>query len=303
MKVVVTGGTGLIGSHLVDALRDRGDEAIVVSRSPDGPDTIGWEPTAPGSLELPEGTDAVVHLAGAPLFGKRWNDDYKQVLRESRVDSTRTVNQAIRDFDGEVQSLISSSAVGYYGDRGDETLTEDAEPADDFLAQLCVDWEQAAQDIQEDQNNISIARLRTGVVLAPDGGALDQMLNPFLFIKPFHWGLGGPLGDGSQFFPWIHIDDEVGIILHILDNQLEGAFNMAGPNPVRNKEFTKALGEVLNRPTIFPVPKIALRLLYGEVAKILYASQRVMPSGITENGYQFQYPDVKEALEDVLARR
>lgn len=303
MKVVITGGTGLIGSHLRQALLERDDEVVIVSRSPGGEHMIPWDPTQPGSLTLPEGTDAVVHLAGAPLFGARWSRDYKQTLRESRVQGTRTVNQAIQTFEGTVRTLVSASGIDYYGDRGDEELTEEAEPGDDFLAGVCTEWEQTAYRLRDKEPDTTVATLRTSVVLAPDGGALDQMLNPFLFVKPFHWGLGGPLGSGNQFFPWIHIEDEVGLILHILDHRLEGPFNMAAPGPIRNREFTRALGSVLNRPTLFPIPKLALRTLYGEVADILYTSQRAIPRAALKSGYEFHHPDVEVALRDILSRR
>jgi uncharacterized protein (TIGR01777 family) len=301
MHVTVTGGTGLVGTRLRERLEDRGDEVTVASRTPGGDDTIVWDPKTPGSLALSESTDAVVHLAGAPIVGKRWNEEYKKELRESRVQGTRTVVHAVRDH-GDVEHLVSASAVGYYGDRGDETLTEEAAPADGFLAEICRDWEAEARKLEGDEAlETDPALLRTGVVLDPDEGALAQMLNPFWFVKPFHWGLGGRVGDGQQWFPWIHVEDEVRAILHVLDERLGGPFNLAAPNPVRNAAFTKALGSVLGRPTKLPIPRLALKLLYGESASVLFASQRVIPERLEASGFTFEHPDVEEALADLLA--
>lgn len=299
MHVVLTGGTGLIGGALADRLTERGDEVTVVSRTP-GEDTIVWDPKTPGSLDLPDTTDAVVHLAGAPIVGQRWTEDYKREIRDSRVQGTRTVVEAIEDH-GDVEQMVSASAVGYYGDRGEEELTEDADPGDDFLAEVCRDWEAQARELEDsDALAHGPALARTGIVLDPDEGALAQMLNPFWFVKPFHWGLGGKLGSGRQWFPWIHVEDEARAILHLLDERREGPFNLAAPSPVRNAEFTDALGDALNRPTPFPVPKFALQLLYGDAADLLYASQRVIPQRLDKSGFTFAHTDVREALRDLL---
>ncbi len=301
MHVAITGGTGLIGSHVTQALRDRGDEVTIVSRSPDGEDTLTWDPKEPGSLILPPSITHVIHLAGAPMIGQRWTDDYKQEIRESRVKGTRTVVEAINQH-GNIQHVVSASAVGYYGDRGDEALTEEAPPGDDFLANVVQDWEREACTLEgSDAVANDPALLRSGVVLHPDDGALAQMLNPFLFVKPFHWGLGGRVGDGQQFFPWVHIDDQTGAILHLLDEELSGPFNTASPGVVRNETFTDALGDALNRPTKIPVPKLALKLLYGEAATVMFDSQRVIPERLKKTGYQHRYEDIYDALNDLLA--
>jgi len=303
MKVVITGGTGLIGTKLTDTLEQRGDEVVIVSRSREGEQYIQWDPRDLNSLELPPGTDAVVHLAGAPVFGDRWTEEYKREIRESRIQGTKTVLNAVRRFDGDLKSLVCSSAVGYYGDRESTELTEQSDPGDDFLAEVCVDWEQCVWTFAEKAilgEGPSISTIRTGIVLSMEGGALQRMLNPFWIVKPFHWGLGGPLGSGEQYMPWIHIEDEIRAIIHILDNELTGPFNLTSPNPVRNKEFTKALGSVLNRPTMFPIPRFAMKLLYGEAANMLYHSQPVVPDGLKNTGFEFNYSEIQGALEDLM---
>lgn len=300
MHVVITGGTGLIGARLADTLRDRGDDVTIVSRSPGGEDTVVWDPKTPGSLTLPDDTDAVVHLAGAPLVGRRWDEDYKREIHDSRVMGTRTVRQAIRDH-GDVDHLVSASAVGYYGDRGDEPLPEDAEPGEDFMAEVCTAWEDEARELEgDDALAHDPAVIRTGVVLAREDGALPEMLNPFWFVKPFHWGMGGRIGDGQQWFPWIHIEDEVRAVLHLLDERCSGPFNLASPGVVRNAAYTDALGSVLGRPTPFPVPVFALRMMLGEVTDVLTASQRIQVDRLQETGFEYEHEDVGEALADLL---
>jgi uncharacterized protein (TIGR01777 family) len=298
MDVVVTGGTGLIGQHLIRKLEERGDSVTIVSRSETGDNYLQWEPTDPSSLELPQNTDAVIHLAGAPLFGQRWSDEFKQTIRESRVEGTRTVVNAIETSNADVQSFVCGSAVGYYGDRDDEQLTEDAAPGDGFLADVCVEWEDAARTIEDGPDP---ALIRTGIVLSMKGGALSRMLNPFPGIWPFHWGMGGPLGSGKNYMPWIHIEDEVNAIIHLMDEQLTGVYNLAAPNPVRNKKYTEALANVLNRPAFFPLPYFVMYLLYGEAAGVLYASQRAYPEALRESGFEFKYESIQPALEDLLA--
>ncbi len=299
MKVAITGGTGLVGTVLQRTLEERGDEAVVVSRSPERGD-LAWDPKDPGSLVLPEDVTHVVHLAGESLYGDRWNEEVKNEILESRVLGTTTVAQAVRDH-GEIQGFASGSAVGYYGDRGDEVLTESSGPGDDFLAQVCMAWEDAVEPVETDASlDTNVSRLRTSVVLSTREGALPLMLNPVGGVRPYHWGIGGPIGRGRAWFPWIHEEDHARAILHVLDEGLEGPVNLHAPQQVRNKAFTKALGSVLNRPTILPVPKLAIRALFGEVADVVTASQRVEPTRLEESGFTWRYPTVAEALEDLL---
>ncbi len=301
MHVAITGGTGLVGQALTQALRARGDTVTIVTRSPEADDEIGWDPGQQASLELPERTTQVVHLAGAPIVGQRWTEAYKRELLESRVEGTARVVEAVASH-GAIEHVVSGSAVGYYGDRGEQTLTEEDPPAGGFLANVCQRWEEAAIPIAKDDTlDTGLAWIRTGVVLSSQGGALAQMLNPIPLVRPFHWGLGGPVGDGEQWFPWIHIEDEVGAILHLLDEGLEGPFNLTSPGVTRNRTFTRALGLALNRPTKLPVPRIALKALYGESAQVLFDSQCVLPSRLERSGYTFQHANIQEALHDLLA--
>jgi uncharacterized protein (TIGR01777 family) len=301
MHVVITGGTGLIGTHVRDHLESRGDDVTVVSRSPGGDDTIVWDPKSPGSLDLPDETDAVVHLAGASIYGKRWTEAYKREILESRKLGTETVVRAVRDH-GEVDTLVSGSAVGYYGDRGEDEITEEDGPGDDFLAGVCQEWEDAVNPVEDDEDlGTDVVRIRTGIVLSREGGALDEMLNPFGPVKPFHWGLGGPIGSGKQWFPWVHVDDHARAVLQLLDEDVSGPFNLVGPEPARNKEFVQAIGDILGRPTKIPMPKLGLRAILGEAAEFLYISQKVRPQRLRKTGFTFEHPPIEEALEDLLA--
>ncbi|MFP4687745.1 MAG: TIGR01777 family oxidoreductase [bacterium] len=303
MKVLITGGTGLIGSHLAKKLTERGDSAVIASRNKSGEGYISWDPYDHNSLKIPAGTSAIVHLAGAPLFNKKWTADYKEELIKSRVEGTVTVLNAIRKYRGNLQSFISGSGCGYYGDRGETKINEQNDPGDNFMAKLYTEWEKVVWTYAEDTmfgTGPAVSTVRTGMVLSPEGGILKRLLNPFSFFKPFHLGLGGYVGDGSQYMPWIHIDDEVGILLHILDNNLEGPYNLTAPNPVTNRKFSKTLGKVLNRPVLLPIPRFLLKRLYGEAAKIFFTSQRVMPEAILAKKYKFKFPEIKEALEDLL---
>jgi len=298
MKVAITGGTGLVGSYLKRRLEKRGDEVLIVSRRKKGNGYINWDPMDPDSLVFPSGIQVVIHLAGAPLFGRRWTDQYMKIVRKSRIEGTRTVGEAMKRH-GEIEQFISGSAVGYYGDRGDEVLTEKSSPGEDFLADLAVDWEKESEKAGN-AAGVDPAIIRTGIVLSKKGGALSQMLNPFPFIYPYHMGLGGKLGGGQQFSPWIHIADEVGLIMHIMDGELAGPFNLVAPEETRNKDFTRALGRALSRPTPLRIPKLSMKVLFGGVGELLFYSQRVRPERTIKGSYRFKYPEIEDALEDLV---
>jgi uncharacterized protein len=281
MRVAVTGASGLIGTRLAGALRARGDEVVGIS--------LRSGPPSPAALA---GCDAVVHLAGEEV-AQRWTDKAREQIRSSRVDGTRGLVQAIAGAQPRPRVLVSASAVGYYGHRGDERLDEDAAPGDDFLAQVCVDWEREASAASE--HGVRVVSVRTGVVLSKSGGALAKML------PPFRLGVGGPVAGGRQYLPWIHIDDLVGIYLAAIDNEdWTGPANAAAPEPVTNAEFSKALGRALHRPAIAPVPAFAIRLLYGDMAEIVTEGQRAIPARALQLGYTFAHPDLDEALADAL---
>ena len=292
MRVVVTGASGTIGGALAQALHDRGDTVIGISRSPAGQAAAGgidwrsWDDLAAAIA----GSDAVVHLAGAGVADKRWSGARKREMRESRIDTARRIVAAIQAAGDKPAVFVSGSAVGIYGSRGDELLTEESASGDDFLAQLCVDWEAAAQGA-----GVRTVILRTGVVLAREGGALAKLL------LPFKLGAGGPIGRGRQQMAWIHGDDIVGLILHAIDTPgLEGALNGVAPEPVTNAVFSKALGAALRRPALMPTPPLALRLLLGERAGVLTASQRVSADRALQAGYTFRHPEIGGALRDLV---
>ena len=275
MRVAVTGASGFIGSRLVAELRDRGAEVLALPRR------------TPSDLS---GVDAVINLAGEPL-AQRWNANVKQRIRSSRVEGTKALAEAIARSDPQPRVLVSASAAGYYGDRGEEELDESSPPGDDFLASLCVDWEHAA-----DSAGVRVVKIRTGIVLDRGGGALKQML------PPFRAGLGGPIAGGRQYMPWISLEDIVGIYLTALsDDAWSGAVNGAAPTPVTNSEFTRALGRALRRPAVIPVPAFALKALYGEMASVITAGQRMVPRRALELGYEFRRAALDEALQAALA--
>ncbi len=300
MRVTVTGATGLIGRRLVRELAGRGDEVTVLSRDAAGAhrdlgvEAVGWGPStgAAPSTAL-SGRDAVVHLAGEPV-AQRWNDEVKKRIRRSREEGTARLIEGIEQADPRPSVLVSSSAVGYYGPRGDEEVTEDTPPGDDFLAEVCVAWEREARRAEE--LGLRVALIRTGVVLDKDGGALKTML------PPFKLGAGGPVAGGDQYMPWIHVDDLVGIYLAALDgSDWSGPVNATAPAPVTNRDFSKALGRALHRPAVLPVPALALRLLYGDMAEIVTEGQRALPRRAEELGYAFAHADLDEALGSALA--
>jgi uncharacterized protein (TIGR01777 family) len=276
MRVVVSGASGLIGTHLQEALRARGDEPIALPR-------FG---TAPWSVE---GADAVVNLAGASVAGKRWTPAWKAEIEESRVRSTRAVVEAIARAARKPKVLVNASAVGYYGGRDDELLEESASPGADFLANVVRQWEAEAQ-----RASVRSVQVRTGIVLSKRGGAMEKMLPPF---KAF---VGGPIGSGKQWFPWIHIADEVGAILWCIDRELTGPVNLVAPGIVTMKDFAKALGRALHRPAWAPVPAAPLKLLLGEFAGSLLEGQRAVPKKLLDSGFRFRFPDLDPALRDLF---
>ncbi len=296
MKVAVTGATGTIGSAVVDELRARGDDVAILSRSGRG-DSFRWpDPKAdPPPAEALRGRDGVVHLAGEQL-AQRWNDQAKREIRDSRVLGTRNLVAAIHDLPaGErPRTLLSQSAVGIYGPRGDERIDESAPAAGDFLAEVVSEWEAEARGAEE--LGVRVVTPRTGVVLSKGGGALEKML------PPFKLGVGGPVAGGRQYVPWIHLHDVVGAMLFCLDNEAaRGPINITAPEPVTNRELSKALGRVLRRPAVAPVPGLAVKLLYGEMAMVVTTGQRAVPKRLTELGYEFREPELDSALRSILS--
>jgi uncharacterized protein len=300
MRVAVTGATGVIGSALVEALRERGDEPVALSRNAErakeklGVDAYEWKaPTAePAPLDALRGSDAVVNLLGETI-AQRWSEDTKREIRDSRILTTRNLVAALAELPGgeRPRVLVSQSASGWYGARGEERVDE-AEPAGaDFLARLTVEWEAEARRAEE--LGVRVVTSRTGVVLAESGGALEKML-PF-----FKLGIGGPVAGGRQYVPWIHLDDVIGAFLFALDNDaLRGPVNVTAPEPVTNKELSKTLGRVLRRPAFAPVPALAVKALYGEMASIVTTGQRAIPARLQELGYEFRRPDLEQALRE-----
>ena len=293
-KVLVTGGTGFIGQRLVSALVARGNTIVVLTRHPERHRTAsaGVEFTATVSDLARVG--AIVNLAGEPLPGRRWSPAQKRRLRESRVDRTRELVQQIAQAPSRPAVLVSASAVGIYGDRGAEVLTESSPPGDDFLAELCIAWEREAFAARE--HGVRTVCVRTGIALGAGGGALAKML------PLFRAGIGGPLGDGSQFMSWVHVDDVVALLLFALErDELEGPLNGTAPNPVTNRDFTRALARELHRPAFLPAPRFALRAALGEIADALTGSQRCVPEKALAHGFVFRFPELQGALREVLA--
>jgi uncharacterized protein (TIGR01777 family) len=293
VRVTVTGASGRIGSRLVARLRGRGDDVTVLSRS--AADAVRWDPAAePAPVAALEGRDAVVHLAGEDV-AQRWTDAAKRSIRASREAGTRNLVAGIAAV-GEARRprvLVSASASGYYGPHGDEEVDESAPAGAGFLAEVCVAWEREA--LAAEPLGLRVARIRTGVVLDREGGALAQMLTPFRL------GLGGPIAGGRQWMPWIALDDELGILLAALDGDgWSGPINASAPNPVTNRQFSRALGRALHRPAIAPIPGLAIRALYGEMAGVVTTGVRMLPARALELGYGFSHPQLDEALAATL---
>ena len=296
MNVLISGATGLIGSALIPELEARGHTVTRLSRSKAGPDTIRWDPSA-GTIDGDlGGTEAVVHLAGENIAQGRWNPDKKRRIVDSRVKGTRLLAEGIAALPTPPKVMVSTSAVGYYGDRGDEVLTEESAPGTGFLPRVCQEWEAAAEPAR--RSGIRVVYPRLGVVLSPESGALGTTL------PLFKLGVGGKIGDGRQWVSWVAIDDVVGAIVHALtDESVEGPVNVGSPNPMTNAEYTKVLGKVLGRPTVLPLPAPAARIMLGEVADaLLLASQRMEPAKLEATGYDFRYPQLEGALRHLLGR-
>ncbi len=305
MRVAVTGATGMIGAGLVRALVERGDEVTALSRNAEGASEALGVPAATWAdpkaeqppLEALRGRDGVVHLLGE-VIAQRWSDDAKREIRDSRVLSTRNLVDALGELAPEERPrvLVSGSGAGWYGHRGDERLDESApEPGDDFLAQLSDDWEAEARRAEE--LGVRVVLNRTGVVLSESGGALEKML-PF-----FKAGIGGPVAGGRQYVPWVHVDDVVGATIFSLETEeVRGPVNVTAPEPVTNKELSKMLGRVLRRPAFAPVPGMAVKALYGQMAEIVITGQRAVPGRLQELGYHFRWPELEPALRDATGR-
>jgi uncharacterized protein (TIGR01777 family) len=296
MKLVVAGASGFIGSVLCSRLLQKGHTLTLLTRSAPRETSTGtkrwlhWRPGMSGDWESAlAAVDGMINLAGEPIAAKRWTIKQKHQLRLSRIDTTVGLVRAIAKAKQKPKFLLNASAVGYYGPRSDEILSEDAPAGTDFLAALCRDWENEA--IKAEKLGVRVIRLRTGIVLGAGGGALGKMAPPFKFF------VGGSLGSGNQWMPWIHIEDEVGLILHLIENsQASGAVNATAPNPVTMKEFCRTLGQVMGRPSWAPVPAFALRLMLGEMAEMLLTGQRAVPTAAEKFGYRFRYPNLPEAL-------
>lgn len=303
MRIVVTGGTGFLGVPLVRGLAAAGHQVVVLSRDPQRArqqvaaeaSVEGWSAQPePRLAEVLSGADAVVNLAGESIGERRWSEIQKQRIRQSRLDATQAIATAIADAVDGPKVLVQQSAVGYYGDTEDREVTEEGPPGSDFLATVVRDWEAAAGPAQEAGTRVVFTR--TGLVLSAQGGALERLL------LPFRLGVGGPLGSGQQWFPWVHLDDVLGLFRFAVErDEVQGTINVAAPGIVTMREFARTLGRVLRRPAVLPLPGFMLRLLVGEFAETLLRGQRVAPAAAQGYGYQFRYPHLGEALRAALS--
>lgn len=301
MRVIITGGSGLIGRELTATLSYAGHDVILLSRSPNRVQdlplkakAVEWDGRTPqGWGDLVNSVDAIVNLAGANIAGGRWTDQRKQILRDSRVEAGQAVVEAVRAAVNKPRVVVQASAVGYYGVRGIEEVTETTPAGSGFLPELCKDWEASTAPVE--QLGVRRAIARTGVVLSPDGGALPRMMTPFRFF------VGGPLGSGKQWFPWIHFTDEVNALKYLIESEsASGAYNLCSPTPVTNAEFSRILGKRMHRPCWLPVPDFALRLLFGEMADVLLKGQKQMPRRLQRSSFRFLYSAADAALKDIL---
>ena len=301
MRVIITGGTGLIGRALADNVAGDGHQVIILTRTPerdislpDGVSLVGWDGrTAEGWGSLVDGADAIINLAGESIAEGRWTAERKRRIRESRVNAGQAVVEAVEAAQDKPQVVIQSSAVGYYGPRGNDRVTVETPAGDDFLAQVASEWEASAASVED--VGVRRAIIRTGVVLTQDGGALPRLLLPYKFFA------GGPIGDGKQWLPWIHMDDEVAAIRFLVENgDASGPFNLTAPNPLTNADFSKVLGKVLGRPASLPAPAFAMRMAFGEMSTVLLDGQRAVPQRLLDLGFTFSFPEAEAALRDLL---
>ncbi|MGI9647856.1 MAG: TIGR01777 family oxidoreductase [Acidimicrobiia bacterium] len=293
MRVLVTGSSGLIGSALIPALQERGHDPVRLRRGDRVAGDLHWDPEAESIDDL-SGLDAVIHLAGVGIGARRWSSQQKTAILDSRTVGTRLLSWAIAQAEPRPQVLLSASAIGYYGDGGEDELTEESRSGDDFQATVCVQWEAATAAAAK--AGVRTAHMRTGLVLASHDGVLKRML------LPFKLGLGGRIGSGDQYMSWISLQDTVGAIIHLLDGSLSGPVNLTAPNPVTNAEFTKTLGDVLGRPTFLPTPLLPLKAVYGRelVETLLLSSLRVVGTRLSASGYDFKHPTLEQALRTIL---
>ena len=310
MRIMVTGATGFVGRPLCARLLQEGHSVVALTRNAErAQGVLGQEVRCLmwGSekdlkwQEAVQEVDTIVHLAGESVGAERWTAEYKRKIHDSRIFTTRALVEAIGRAAPQPKALICASAVGYYGDRKDETLTEASPPGNDFLARTCQQWE--AEACKAETPGLRVARMRIGIVLGRGGGALEQMLYPLpLPVSPFKLGLGGPIGSGRQWFPWIHLEDVVGLFAWAATTEgIGGAFNATAPNPVTNADFVHAIGRILHRPTVAPVPAFLLKTMLGEFAEVLLGGQRALPTAAQQAGYRFRYERLEEALPALLA--
>ena len=302
MKIVVSGATGFVGSRLCQKINEAGGQVAALTRNvqsarskvPSLEAAHAWSPlTEAAPAAAFEGADAVVHLAGETVVG-RWTQAKKDAIRETRVSGTRNLVNGLRDLPTKPPILVAASAIGFYGDRADEELSETSSSGDDFLAEVCREWE--AESSKAKDLGMQVAQIRIGVVLAEGGGALDAML------PPFRLGVGGPLGSGRQWWSWIHRDDLCGLILHLIERGESGIYNATAPNPMRQKDFARVLGRVLHRPSFMPAPAFALKIVLGGFATELLSSKKVLPRATQATEFSYQFPELERALRQALNR-
>lgn len=308
MRVIITGGSGLVGRGLTENLTRDGHEVIIFSRNPEkvtnlpkGAVAFGWDArTADGWGELVEGTDIILNLAGENLkgkglFPKRWTTARKALIRQSRLDAGSAVVQAVQRAKRKPRLLVQASAVGYYGPHGEEPISEESPPGSDFLAMLCQEWEESTAPVEK--LNTRRVILRTGLPLTLKGGAFPSLVLPFRLFA------GNTFGNGKQFYPWIHFDDYIRAIRYLIDDpKSSGPYNFSAPNPVTNKEFAATLGKVMNRPSFFPIPRFALEIPFGEVATVVMDGQRAIPRKLQQSGFEFRFPTLEPAFKDLLRK-